>query len=173
MDDKKVARLSRDALYLCAALMLSFVETLLPPLPIPGIKLGLAHLAILLCALTMSLSDAVIVALARWLLTGLLFGSGTSLLFSLCGTVCMLATLFFLLHIPFTKYLSCIGVSILTAAAHNLGQLFCASLLYGWGTGLLRVYGGMLLLMGTLCGALTGAICNVLLRRLYPKVKCP
>ncbi len=172
MDDKKVARLSMDALYLCAALLLSFVEALLPPLPLPGVKLGLANLAILLCAITMRLSDGVLVALARWLLTGLLFGSGTSLLFALSGTVCMLFTLFILVHIPLVRQLSCIGVSVLTAAAHNLGQLLCASLLYGWGMGLLRVYGGMLLLLGTLCGALTGAIGNVLLRRLYPQNTC-
>lgn len=166
MDDKKVARLTKDALYLCAALMLSFVETLLPALPFPGVKLGLANLAILLCALTLGFSDAVAVALARWLLTGLLFGSGTSLLFALSGTVCMLAILFLLLHFPLTKYLSCIGFSVLTAAAHNFGQLLCACLLYGWGMGLFRVYGGTLLLIGTLCGILTGAVCNVLLRRL-------
>lgn len=165
MADQNVARLTKDALYLCAALLLSFVETLLPPLPIPGVKLGLANLAILLCTLTMGLSDGVMVALARWLVSGLLFGSGTSLLFSLSGTICMLITLFLLLHLPLTKYLSCIGFSILTAAAHNFGQLLCATLLYGWGEGLLRVYGGTLLLIGTLCGVLTGAICNVLLRR--------
>lgn len=166
MADQNVARLTKDALYLCVALMLSFVETLLPALPFPGVKLGLANLAILLCTLTIGFSDAVAVALARWLLTGLLFGSGTSLLFALSGTICMLATLFLLLHLPLTKYLSCIGISLLTATAHNLGQLLCAAFLYGWGIGLLRVYGGSLLLIGALCGTVTGTVCNVLLSRI-------
>ena len=81
----RIRRLTADAMFLCAALMLAFLESLLPPLPIPGVKLGLANLAILCCVYGMGLADGAAVAVLRWLVTGLLFGSGTSILFSLAG----------------------------------------------------------------------------------------
>lgn len=163
--------MTTDAMYLCAALMLAFLESMLPPLPVPGLKLGLANLAVLCCTYGVGLADGAAVALARCLLTGLLFGSGTSLLFSLSGTGCVLAVLF-LLRLAgrlLNGRLSFVGISVLTAAAHHLGQLSCAALLYGWGISILAVYGGGLLLAGTACGALTGWIANLLFRRLQDK----
>ncbi len=163
----RIRRLTADAMFLCAALMLAFLESLLPPLPIPGVKLGLANLAILCCVYGMGLADGAAVAVLRWLVTGLLFGSGTSILFSLAGMVCVLAMLCLLrstnrIH---GGRLSFMGISVLTALAHNLGQLFCAALLYGWGKEILLVYGGGLMLFGAACGMLTGWICNLLFRR--------
>lgn len=168
---QKTGRLTTDAMYLCAALMLAFLESLLPPLPVPGLKLGLANLAVLCCSYSVGLADGAAVALSRCLLTGLLFGSGTSLLFSLSGTLCVLAALLILRLAGriVNGHLSFIGISILTAAAHHLGQLSCAALLYGWGFSILSVYGGGLLLAGTVCGALTGQIANLLLGRLKDK----
>ncbi len=171
MDNHKhLRRLTMDAMFLGAALMLAFAEALLPPLPFPGVKLGLANLATLCCAYAVGLTDAALTALARWLLSGLLFGSGTSLLFSLSGTVCVLAVLL-VLRITGTGRLSFVGISVLTAAGHNLGQLLCAALLYGWGTGILRGYGALLLFAGTLCGVLSGWLCNLLFRRMGELLK--
>lgn len=177
-----IRRLTTDAMFLCAALMLAFLESLLPPLPVPGVKLGLANLAILCCVYGVGLADGAAVAVIRWLVMGLLFGSGTSILFSLAGTVSVLGMLC-LLHLAGQIHikrndgeqvsdvrihggrLSFVGISVLTALAHNLGQLFCASLLYGWGREILLVYGSGLVLCGTTCGTLTGWICNLLFRR--------
>jgi len=161
-------RLAADAMFLGAALMLAFLENLLPPLPVPGLKLGLANLAVLLCTYSMGLADGAAVALSRCLLTGLLFGSGTSILFSLAGTLGVLAMLS-LLHVCgrlLAGRISFIGISVLTAMTHHLGQLLTAGLLYGWGREILSVYGGMLFLAGSACGGLTGWIMNLLFRRL-------
>lgn len=162
-----IRRLTICAMFLCAALMLAFLESLLPPLPVPGVKLGLANLAILCCVYGVGLADGAAVAFIRWLIMGLLFGSGTSMLFSLAGTICVLGMLCLLRFSGriFTGHMSFVGISVLTALSHNLGQLVCASLLYGWGREILAVYGGGLLLAGTACGALTGWICNLLFRR--------
>ncbi|MBQ8642211.1 MAG: Gx transporter family protein [Clostridia bacterium] len=161
-------RLTTDAMYLGAALMLAFLESLLPPLPVPGLKLGLANLAVLCCTYGVGLADGGTVAFARCLLTGLLFGGGTSLLFSVSGTaaVFLMLCLLRLTDGLLRGRLSFIGISVLTAAAHHLGQLFCAGLLYGWGLEILSVYGGGLLLAGTVCGAVTGWTANLLFRRL-------
>ena len=158
-------RLTTDAMYLGAALMLAFLESLLPPLPVPGLKLGLANLAVLCCSFAVGLPDGAAGAFSRCLLMGLLFGSGTSLLFSLSGTTAVLLMLCLLRLTGLCRHLSFIGISILTASAHHAGQLFCAGLLYGWGTSILSVYGGGLLLAGIVCGALTGWFANMLCRR--------
>ena len=163
----RTRRLTTDAMFLCAAMMLAFLESLLPPLPVPGVKLGLANLAVLCCVYGVGLADGAAVAVIRWLVMGMLFGSGTSMLFSLAGTVGVLAMLC-LLRLTVRIHggrLSFAGISVLTALAHNLGQLFCASLLYGWGREILLVYGGGLVLFGTACGTLTGWLCNLLFRR--------
>lgn len=155
-------------MYLGAALMLAFLESMLPPLPVPGLKLGLANLAVLLCTYTVGTADGAAVAFSRCLLMGLLFGSGTSLLFSLSGAAAVLCMLL-LLRLGdrwLGGRLSFIGISILCALAHHGGQLSCAGLLYGWGRDILSVYGGGLILAGTLCGALTGWVANLLCGRL-------
>lgn len=162
-------RLTTDAMYLCAALMLAFLESLLPPLPVPGLKLGLANLAILLCTYGTGLPDGAAVAFSRCLLMGLLFGSGTSLLFSLSGTAAVLCMLCLLRLAGAQRYMSFIGISVLTACAHHAGQLICAGILYGWGREILSAYGGGLFLAGTVCGILTGWLANVLFRRLSRK----
>ncbi len=164
--DNRTRRLALCALYTAGAMMLSFVEGMLPPLPVPGAKLGLANLAILLCFCHMGSGWGCAVAFVRWCLTGLLFGSGTSLLFSLSGMVCMLGTLWLLRTAPFGRRMSFLGLSVLSAAAHNLGQLGCGALLYGWGISVLSMYGGWLLLIGTGCGLLTGMLANLLAGRL-------
>lgn len=156
-------------MYLCAALMLAFLESLLPPLPVPGLKLGLANLAVLCCSYGAGPADGAAVAFSRCLLMGLLFGSGTSLLFSLTGTTAVVCMLCFLRLAGAHRCFSFIGISVLTACAHHLGQLLCAGLLYGWGREILSAYGGGLFLAGTVCGVLTGWMANVLFRRLGGK----
>ncbi len=165
-DNKSVSTVVTTAMYVTCALMLSFLESLLPPLPVPGAKLGLANLALLLCFCHMGPGWGTISAFVRWLLTGILFGSGTSLLFALSGTCCTVAMLWFLRCIPFGRRLSFLGLSVLSAVAHCLGQLGCAGILYGWGLSVLSMYGGWLLLLGTGCGAFTGMVANLLVRRL-------
>lgn len=129
--DKRVARIAENAAFLSAALLLSFVESFLPAaiLPLPGFKIGLANLAILsLFYRTENLANAAVLSLTRCLITFVLFGSVTSLLFSLCGGALVIGMLFCIRRLP---GLSFIGVSVLCAAAHNLGQLTAALLLTG------------------------------------------
>ena len=129
--DKRVARIAENAAFLSLALILSFVESFLPPalLPLPGFKIGLANLAILAVFYrTERLADAAVVSLCRCLITFLLFGNVTALLFSLCGGAMVLGMLALAGRV---RGFSFIGVSALSAAAHNLGQLAAAVLLTG------------------------------------------
>lgn len=159
------ARAAEDAALLCAALALSYIESLLPLgalAAIPGAKLGLSHLAVLLAAHRGTIRDAVAVSLVRTVLCSFLFGSVSSLLFSVSGAVCALLTL---AACRLARgVLSYVGVSVLSAAAHNSGQLLCASLVLH--TGAVFAYLPVLLLLAVLAGAAVGFIMNRIALRL-------
>ncbi len=130
--DNVVVRLAGNAAFLSLALVLSFVESFLPAavLPLPGFKIGLANLAILAAFYRSGcLADTAVISLCRCLVTFLLFGHPTSLLFSLCGGALVIVTLGRLRRV---RGFSFIGISVLCATAHNLGQLAAAVLLTGW-----------------------------------------
>lgn len=164
--DKRVRRLAQDSALVCAALLLSFVEALIPvaALPIPGFKLGLANIAILLTAYRSSVVDAAVVSLARILLTFLFFGSPTSLIFSLCGGLLVIAVLALLKLTSSSSRFSFIGISVLCAAAHNLGQLLAALTLTG---NAVLSYLPALAAASLIYGTLTGSILNALPDKIY------
>ena len=157
--DRRVMRTAENAAFLSLALILSFVESFLPAavLPLPGFKIGLANLAILAVFYrTHRLADTAVLSLSRCLITFFLFGSVTSLLFSLCGGAMVLGMLLFLKLLR-VRGLSFIGVSVLCAAAHNLGQLLAAVVLTG--TAVLA-YTPALFAASALYGTVNGIILN-------------
>lgn len=116
------------ALFAALALAIYSAESLLPPpIPLPGIKLGLANIITLLVLHLYRARDAAVVLLARVLLAGLLFGQAMSLLYSLCGgLLCFVAMTLAsrMLHRHFPEL-----TSILGGIFHNIGQLLIALLL--------------------------------------------
>ncbi len=163
---KRVLRLAEDAALLTAALMLTYVEVLVPLtafLPLPGAKLGLANLAVMMALYRRSLTDAAAVSISRVLLSFLLFGSVSSLFFSLSGAALSLFTLAIAFRL-YPRYLTFIGVSVLSAAAHNLGQILCA--VFYLGTAAVLSYLPMLLLFAALFGTVSGVLMNLFAARL-------
>jgi len=157
--DRRVLRVAENAAFLSLALILSFVESLLPAaiLPFPGFKIGLANLVILaLFYRTHRLADTAVLSLCRCLITFFLFGNVTSLLFSLFGGAAVIGMLFFLKFLR-VHGLSFIGVSVLCAAAHNFGQLTAAVILTG--TAVLA-YVPALFAASALYGTINGVILN-------------
>ncbi|MGN1345643.1 MAG: Gx transporter family protein [Eubacteriales bacterium] len=155
--DSVAARLAENAAFLSLALILSFVESLLPPalLPLPGFKIGLANLVILAVFYrTERLANAAVLSLCRTLIVFLLFGNVTALAFSLCGGAMVIGMLALLGR---AGGFSFIGISALCAAAHNLGQLAAAVLLTG--TAVLS-YAPALFAASAIYGTLNGVILN-------------
>ena len=144
---------------------LSYLEHLLPIaaiVPLPGFRLGLANLVVMLAFYLLSPIDAAIISALRILLSGLLFGSVTSLYFSALGGICSYLVLLFL-YFAHAKC-SFAGASILSASAHNFGQMIAASTLYG--ALVARSYFPYLLLASIVYGGLLGLLSNLLLSRL-------
>lgn len=161
----KLRRLCLDAMLLGGALLLSYLEAILPLtiwLPLPGFKLGLANILITLTFVTISPWDAAILSLSRITLMSLLFGNITGFTFSLCGGMLSYLGLWLLAHWG-KRLFSMIGVSVGCAALHNLGQLLAAALIFG--TEVILGYLPILLIAALLFGTVTGELLRLILPR--------
>ncbi len=161
----KTRRLCFDAMLLSLALILSYLEFLLPLtlwIPLPGFKLGLSNIIITLVFVTVSPWDAAVVSLARISVMALLFGNVQSFFFALCGGLLSYLGLWLLARVGRRRF-SMLGVSVGCAALHNLGQLLCASLWFG--TSILLGYLPVLLIAALLFGTVTGVLLQLLLPR--------
>lgn len=124
----KIKKLTICALLVSLALVLSYVERFIPlqlVIPLPGIKLGLANIVSLIALYLLGGKYAYCILALRCILGSIFSGSITGLLFSLTGGSLAMLVMALCRKIPF---LSIYGVSILGAAAHNIGQI-CASML--------------------------------------------
>lgn len=143
---------------LCAvAVALSFLDGLLPALPIPGAKLGLSNIVTMYALSALGLPAALAVAVVK---AGFaLLRGGFAFAMSLAGG--LLSTLLMALALRLLRrHVSFVGIGILGAIAHNAAQLGVAMLLLD--TALLA-YAPWLLLMALLAGTLTGCVLNVVM----------
>lgn len=160
MTTKKIVQIG---MLVAVAFVLSYVEALFPiSLGVPGVKLGLPNLVIVLCLYECSLSQTVGISLTRVLLTGLTFGNLSMMLYSLAGSVLSLAVMLLLKKIgKFSVY----GVSIAGGVSHNIGQILVAMTVLQ--TGLLAYYLPFLLVAGCVAGAAIGVAGGMLVKRLH------
>ena len=165
----KAKKIAFCAVMIALALALSYAERFIPlqlVIPLPGVKLGLANVVTLVVLYRLKPRYAFGVLIPRCIL-GAVFGGGiTGLLFSMTGGLLALATMVLAKKAPmFSVY----GVSILGAAAHNIGQILASMVL------MRSVYIGAYLPWLLLCALVTGlaiaGICGGVLRLLPREVK--
>ncbi len=157
-------RVAMCGVFCAVALVLSYLEGLVPLgalLGIPGVKLGLANIAVVVVFYRIGIYHAAAVSLLRILISSLLFGSVTSFAFSLCGGILSFLALALTRRI-YEKYIGLIGVSVLCAAAHNIGQILAAFVLMREAG--VFLYLPLLLVAAVFCGAVTGVISALLMR---------
>lgn len=144
------------------ALIFSYVETLIPVhFGIPGIKLGLANLLVVVFLYKRNAKEALLLSCVRIVLSGLMFANLFSILYSLAGGILSLAVMTFLKK---KGTFSVMGVSIAGGVMHNLGQLLVAMLVVE--TCQVGYYFPVLLIAGTVTGMLIGLASNEVLKRL-------
>ena len=144
------------------ALIFSYVETLIPiQFGIPGVKLGLANLIIVIALYRMKLSEAYLLSIVRVLLAGFIFGNYFSIIYSLAGGLLSLTVMALLRK---KDGFSVIGVSIAGGVFHNIGQLIIASVIVE--TFSVMYYVPVLLIAGLVTGLLIGIASDGMLKRL-------
>lgn len=146
------------------ALLLSYVEFLLPPLfaAVPGIKLGLPNAVILYVLFALDARYAAGVSAVRLLVASLLFGNAMTLAYSAAGAALSLTVMTLLKK---TDRLSPVGVSVAGGVSHNLGQILVAMLLLD--TPQIAYYLIVLTVTGTVSGIFIG-LCGALLVKRIP-----
>ena len=157
----KTKKLTTLGLSVALALILSYVESLLPPLlAVPGVKVGLPNIVILFLLYRYGWKEAGAVSLVRLLLSAALFSGFAAFFYGLSGAAVSLLGSALLKQ---TGRFSPFGVSVAGGVLHNLGQIALAALVLQ--SCYLFAYLPVLLLSGTLAGALVGLLAGILIRR--------
>mgnify|MGYP000980439803 CR=1 FL=1 len=159
MKSRKVASYG---LFIALAFIFSYVEHLIPmPFALPGMKLGLANLVIIIAIYGIGLKEAFVLSMVRILLVGFTFRDSSTLLFSFAGGI-----LSWVLMAVFkkSKLFSMVGVSIIGGIAHNVGQIIVA-ILYVKNTSLIY-YLPLLMISGVVSGTLIGILGGLVIKRI-------
>ena len=155
-------RVAYFGVFTALALIFSYVETLIPiQFGIPGVKLGLANLIIVIALYKLKLREAYVLSVVRVILAGFLFGNYFSIIYSLAGGLLSLTVMAYLKH---RGDFSVIGVSIAGGVFHNVGQLVVAMAVVE--TFHVAYYMPVLLVAGLVTGFLIGILSDNMLKRL-------
>ncbi|MBQ6756838.1 MAG: Gx transporter family protein [Oscillospiraceae bacterium] len=125
----RTKKLALSAILLALALALSYAERFLPlelVIPLPGVKLGLANVVTLYAIYALDPLSALAILILRCIMSTFFGGSVTSLAFSLAGGALAFSVM---LGAKKISALSEIGVSVIGAAGHNIGQIIAAAVL--------------------------------------------
>jgi heptaprenyl diphosphate synthase len=156
----KKSRVAFLGLFTAFAMILSFVESQIPTfVAIPGIKLGLPNIAIIIILYRFGWKEASIISLLRVILTSLLFGTVLSMLYSIAGAVLSLVAMILL-----KKVLSTITISVIGGVCHNIGQILVAILVTE--TQQLLYYLPVLIISGVIAGIVVGIIAALSVKKI-------
>ena len=154
-------RLTALALTVSFALILSFIESRIPAfVAIPGVKVGLANIAVIFTLYKFGIAPAAAVAGVRVTLMSFLFGTPITFLYSVAGSVLSFAAMILLKKLtPVSE----VVVSVAGGIMHNIGQIIMASIVLG--TNVVAYYLPFLLLSGTIAGIAVGIASALLIKK--------
>ena len=155
-------RISYIAVLTTLALIFSYIEAILPfSIGIPGVKLGIANIVVLISLYTLDAKAALTINLIRIFLAGFLFSGVFGIIYSLAGGLLSFAVM---LVLKKTDIFSVIGLSVAGGVMHNLGQLVTAAAIVE--NFAMFIYFPVLLFSGIVCGIIVGAACALVLAHL-------
>lgn len=158
MSTKKIATFG---VFVALAFIFSYIESLIPfHFAVPGMKLGLANIVVLVALYQLGAKEAFVLSLIRVVLVGFTFGNMYSLMYSLAGG---LLSYIMMLFVKKTKLFSIVGVSVVGALSHNIGQIIVA--MYVLETKALITYLPVLMVMGSVTGVIIGILGSEIVKR--------
>ncbi|MCF0107362.1 MAG: Gx transporter family protein [Holdemanella sp.] len=163
MSTKKIALRS---LLIALALVFSYIEAQIPAfVAIPGMKLGLTNLVIVVALYKLSSMDAIVLNLIRVFIVGITFGNGVSMLYAMSGAILSFITMVLLKK--FTS-LHVVAISVAGGIMHNVGQILVAMMILE--SSKLLWYLPFLWASGIVSGAIIGIVSGLTIKRL-PDIK--
>ena len=159
MNTRKIALLG---ILTAATIIIAVIESFIPSIGIPGVKLGLANIMILIILYELGILDAILVNLSRVLLVGIIRGTIFTMgfLMSLTGAVMSLGIMIFFYVI--VKKFSIIGVSVIGSLFHVTGQILIAWLFLE--TAYILYYLPIIALSAIVTGVLVGIVAKLIIR---------
>ena len=155
-------RIAQIGVLVSLAMVLSYLESLFPVfLAVPGIRIGLANIAIVFALYHLGFRAALGISVVRVVLSALLFGSVISMSYSLCGALISLAMMAILKR---SGLFGTVAVSVVGGVSHNLGQIAVACLILQ--TTAIAYYIPVLILSGVVSGVVIGIVSAVVIARL-------
>lgn len=159
----KASKTARLGMLLGTAMILSYIDSLIPLFPeIPGVKAGLANVAVVYALCRYGAKEASLVQALRILLMSLLFGNAASLIYSFSGAAVSMAAMCLLKK---TERFSVPAVSAAGGVFHNMGQLLAVVLLMKVPG--IAYYVPLLIVFGLLSGIAVGFISDILQKRVH------
>jgi heptaprenyl diphosphate synthase component I len=153
------SKVAQYGLFAALAILMGYVEMLIPlPLLVPGMKLGLANVIIVIALYHMDIKSAFFISLVRVLMSGLLFQGFAGLLYSLAGALLSLGVMALLKK---TGKVSITGVSVMGGVFHNVGQIIVAAAVVE--NIKMAYYLPFLLVTGVVTGFVIGAVARLAL----------
>ncbi|RVU54969.1 Gx transporter family protein [Anaerosphaera multitolerans] len=166
MKTKKMIYLS---LLTSVGIVLGLFESIIPvPVPIPGAKLGLSNIVVLVTIITFGYREGLVVSVLKSIILVLVTGSFSAFIFSFIGAV--LSSISMILADKYlNKYLSLIGVSLIGAFFHNFGQVLVASFILN--NIMIFSYLPVLLILGLFTGYFVGITSEMVVTNLKKTIK--
>ena len=157
-------RIATSGLLLALAVLFGYVEAIIPvPMPVPGMKLGLANIVIVTILYLAGWKEAIVISALRVLIIGALFGNLFSITYGLAGTA---LSILGMALVKRTGKFSVISVSALGGVLHNCGQILVATIVvigFPW-----KWYLPVLMLAGLGAGVVTGFLNQLIIPRVRP-----
>ena len=149
------------------AILISLLESLIPiPIPVPGIKLGLANIMTLIALVFLPLKDVLLVVTIRSFVVAVLTRGVMMLPFSLGGGI-LSALMMALLYKKLSRFFSIKGISVVGAIVHNTTQITVATFLLG--EAVILLYLPILLVSAVITGFITGSIGEIAISEIRKK----
>lgn len=159
--NKNILYISYIGILTSLALIFSYIESFIPiPVPIPGVKIGLSNIVILIAIYIFDNKISFISGLFKVIISALLFGTPISFMLSLAG---FLLSYTIMIIIKSLNRYSLIFVSILGGILHNTGQIIIAFILMGNG---ILVYYPVLVISGIITGLIIGSLSKLIFERI-------
>ena len=159
-------RISTKKIALCGvltalAMIFSYIESVIPvPIPVPGIKLGVANIAVITILYVLGVKEAIVINLLRIVLTSHLFCNVYSFLLRIS---CAALSLTIMIIMKKLDFFSCIGVSVCGGVMHNIGQIIAAVFIMG--SEAIVFYLPVLIVSGVFTGVVIGVVSGIVAKR--------
>ena len=158
----KVQKMALLGVLTAAAIVIAILESFIPSVGIPGVKLGLANIVILIILYELGIVEAVIVNVLRVIVVGLVRGTFLSMGFLMSLTGCALSLGIMIVFYVLVKKFSIIGVSVIGSVFHVIGQILIAMIFLG--TAYIVLYLPIIAISAIITGVFVGIVAQLIIK---------